>query len=47
MVKAHLSLLLHYSGINTDLPKAHGDKDTALLIAVAYGQHSGVTSFID
>lgn len=47
MVKAHLSLLLCYSGINTDLPKSHCDKDFALLIVVAYGEYSEVTSFID
>lgn len=46
-VKTHLSLLLCYSGINTDLPKSHCNKDIALLIAVAYGQHSRVTYFID
>lgn len=47
MVKAHLSLLLHYSGINSDLPNARCNKDTALLIAITYGQHSGVTSSVD
>lgn len=47
MVKAHLSLLFCFSGVNTDLPKSNCHKDTALLIAVAYGQHSGGTSFID
>lgn len=29
MVKAHISLLLCYSGISTDLPKFHCDKDIA------------------
>lgn len=47
MVKTHLSLLLCYSGVNADLPKSHCHKGIALLIAVAYGQHSGGTSFID
>lgn len=47
MIKAHLSLLLCYSEVNTDLQKSYCDKDIALLIAVAYGQHSGGTPFID
>lgn len=47
MVKAYLSFLLYDSGINMDLPKSQCDKDTALLIPIACGQHPGITSLID
>lgn len=45
MIKACLPFLLHYCGINVDLPEAHRDK--ALLVPIAHGQHSDTISSID